>query len=265
MGNAPSIDEPWAPVLDAVNADLTTWRKVHSTLEGRRLVVNAFVGGRTQFLAKAQGMPKHIEQALVKMVRNFIWDDNAHPPISMDTLYLPKTHGGMQLMDLPTRTKAIEATWLRPYLDFSAARPIWAWVADAIFAAHISVSSGHLEPPTTINTFLQNWDVALTSTLPPDLSRLLKTARDLHSGGTSPSPDRTTATALGMRATASSTATMLVLLATFAPLPRSVATICRAHGPTIPSNTAPATHAKPSVKDGTANTLTDALSKPNVS
>ncbi|KAF7799852.1 hypothetical protein EIP86_011094 [Pleurotus ostreatoroseus] len=142
MGNAPSLDETWTQVLGAVNVDLATWRKVHSTLKGRRPGLECL--RRRPHAIPSQGT-------------------------DLNTPHFTKTRGGGQLMDLPTRTKVIEATWLRPYLDFTAARSIWAWVADIIFAAHISVPAGHLEQPVTINTFFQNWDVALTPALPQDL------------------------------------------------------------------------------------------------
>jgi hypothetical protein len=33
------------------------------------------IGGMMQFLAKAKGMPKNIETALTRIMRNFIWNN----------------------------------------------------------------------------------------------------------------------------------------------------------------------------------------------
>jgi hypothetical protein len=41
-------------------------------MAGRKLIVQAVVGGQTQFLTKAQGMPATVEKALTKLIRDFI-------------------------------------------------------------------------------------------------------------------------------------------------------------------------------------------------
>ena len=90
-----------------------------------------FAGGMTQFLMKAQNMPKEIESALVSTIREFIWNSNT-PPISLCSLYAPKCEGGINLLNIPARNKAIKLTWLKAYLDLSPSRPTWAFVTDAI-------------------------------------------------------------------------------------------------------------------------------------
>ena len=40
------------------------------------MIIQMVVGGYMQFLMQAQGMPTKIEDALTKMIRNFIWEDN---------------------------------------------------------------------------------------------------------------------------------------------------------------------------------------------
>ena len=39
---------------------LDQWERVHPTMEGRCLIVQAIVGGVTQYLTQVQGMPKVI-------------------------------------------------------------------------------------------------------------------------------------------------------------------------------------------------------------
>jgi hypothetical protein len=91
-----------------------------------------FVGGMTQFLTKAQGMPKNIESALTKMIRNFIWDDKRSPPISLEQLQRLKENGGINLLDIESRNEAIEVMWIKPYLDLSPSRPDWAFIIDLL-------------------------------------------------------------------------------------------------------------------------------------
>ena len=83
-----------------------------------------FAGGMTQFLAKAQGMPGPIEDALVKIICSFIWDGSSTPPmIGIKRLYSQKERGGIGLLNIPARNKAINLTWLRAYLNLTSLRP----------------------------------------------------------------------------------------------------------------------------------------------
>ena len=77
-------------------------------------------------------MPKQIEDVLVKIVREFVWDFSAVPTIGMARLYSPIDKGGLSLLDICARNKAIDIVRLRTYLDLSPARPKWAHLTDAI-------------------------------------------------------------------------------------------------------------------------------------
>ena len=62
----------------------------------------------TQFLAKAQGMPKPITTALTKLTRDFIWDGRRSPPIGIDRLYLPHSKGGINLLNVQAQNDTID-------------------------------------------------------------------------------------------------------------------------------------------------------------
>ncbi|KAG2050450.1 hypothetical protein BDR06DRAFT_843239, partial [Suillus hirtellus] len=110
IGNKTDDATPWEPILNKINHALKTWNKSHPNLDSKRLIIQMVVGGMTQFLAKAQGMPKHIEAALVKTTRNFIWNDARSPPINLEQLYQPREAGGINLLDIKSRNEAIEIT-----------------------------------------------------------------------------------------------------------------------------------------------------------
>ena len=59
IGNRINDHMPWETVLDKIIRKLEIWGRSHPTLYGKRLIVQAVVGGHTQFLTKAQGMPTH--------------------------------------------------------------------------------------------------------------------------------------------------------------------------------------------------------------
>ena len=57
IGNNANNQTPWEPILDTIKAKLSLWERAHLTLNGKQVIIQAIVGGHTQFLAKAQGMP----------------------------------------------------------------------------------------------------------------------------------------------------------------------------------------------------------------
>jgi len=166
IGNKVKEVTPWEPVLDKVRSTLRCWNKGHPTLDAKRHIVQMFAGGMTQFLTKAQGMPRQIEDALVKIICSFIWDESTAPPtIGINKLYAPKERGSISLLNIPARNKAIDLTWLKAYHDLSPARPNWAFVTDAII--------NHIRPDVDPGSHPSNF--SLTSWSPPTRGHRAKT------------------------------------------------------------------------------------------
>ena len=97
IGNDLRECTPWNPVLDKVRSTLKKWNKASPSLDAKGYIIQMFAGGMTQFLTKAQNMPKEIESALVSIIREFIWNSNA-PSISLRRLYAPKCEGGINFL-----------------------------------------------------------------------------------------------------------------------------------------------------------------------
>lgn len=119
IGNKTDDAMPWEPILNKINNTLKTWKKGHLSLNGKKLIIQMIIGGMTQFFTKAQDMAKHIKMELIKTTRNFIWNDICSPPINIEQLYQPKEKGRIDLLDLKSRNKAIEITWVKVYLNLS--------------------------------------------------------------------------------------------------------------------------------------------------
>ena len=131
-----------------------------------------------QFLMQAQGMPTKIEDALMKMIRNFIWEDNKSPRVTLEYLHYPCEEGGLNLLDIKVRNEAIEIMWMKGYLNLLPLRPTWAKITDiAIDVAAPQTNLG----PVRLNTFLQTWMPATRGErarkLNQDTTRMLKVAR----------------------------------------------------------------------------------------
>ena len=119
-----------------------------------------FAGEMTQFLTVVQGMPKHIETALVKIIREFVWETSAPLMISMARLYA-SIEERINLLSIPARNKAIDLMRLKTYLDLTMIRPKWAFLIDVI------INTLHPDVPPKPPTF------PLTTWSPP-----LKTAKE---------------------------------------------------------------------------------------
>ena len=170
IGNDTQDERPWEPIIDAVHNDLERWKTVYPTIDGKRLIIQAIVGGRTQFLAKAQGIPKRIRKALIKEIRNFLWEDETHRPgIGLDHLENKKDQGGIKLLNLKSRDEAIEIVWLREYLNLTNTCPTWAFVTDILLN---EMTPATLDEKTRQNAFLQKW------TIPTSGKRANKVGKD---------------------------------------------------------------------------------------
>jgi hypothetical protein len=105
IGNHTVDPTPWEIVLDKIRRKLNLWKRSHPTIYGKRLIIQAIVGGHTQFLAAAQGMPPHIETAINNMIREFVWDHDTAPRMALEYLYAPIDEGGLNILNISPVTK----------------------------------------------------------------------------------------------------------------------------------------------------------------
>lgn len=173
IGNGVCQMEPWTRVLDKIDQSLDRWEKSMPTMEGRRLIISMVIGGMTQYLAKVQGMPKEIEDRLVKRIKNFLWADKTHVRVNRETVNAPIESGGRQVLDILAQNEAVMVTWLQSYLNFTDKRATWAYVADAIIANHVPKINETLDNWSKINLFLQSWNTDKKQ-LPKDLHDMIK-------------------------------------------------------------------------------------------
>src|SRR5216683_1197392 len=119
IGNKTKDLTPWEPIIDKISTKLERWRKVHPTLSGRKIIMQMVVGGHTQFLTQAQGMPKETEDTLNRMIKNFIWEDNSSPRIAKETLRNPITEGGLNLCHRLSMRMNCSTIWTTVRADWS--------------------------------------------------------------------------------------------------------------------------------------------------
>lgn len=74
----------------------------------------------------------------------------------------PIEKGGLGILDIPTRNKAIDFTWTKRYMVMNENRPVWACVADILIQKSIPTAGGkHVDERVASNPFLQKWKPAL--------------------------------------------------------------------------------------------------------
>ncbi|OJT01831.1 Transposon TX1 uncharacterized 149 kDa protein [Trametes pubescens] len=179
IGNKVDDATPWTPMMNTMRKNLEHWEKGRPTLHGRKLAVDLEIGGRTQFLAKAQGMPLAVEDKLSRMIADFMWAGDKHPRVDRATLYAPVADGGLGVLCVAARNEAIDLVRLQDYLNLSPTRPRWALVADALFSRAVAAVSKQSDPKARLNYFLQNWKVSTRrkAGLPTDLRRMVMAAQ----------------------------------------------------------------------------------------
>jgi len=177
IGNEANNQAPWEPILNIIKTKLNRWERAHLMLNGKCIILQAIVRGHTQFLAKAQGMPKHIEDALMNIMTTFIWEETK-PRIAMATLQCPTQEGGLNILNVKSRNKAIKIIWLKAYLNFSLFHQKWATVTDHIILA---TAPPHSVEKARDNPFMQTWTALLrghrAKVLNNNIRQMLKTAR----------------------------------------------------------------------------------------
>ncbi len=178
IGNKVDNETPWTPMIETIQKRLSKWAARRPTLYGRKLAVGMEVGGRTQFLAKAQTMPDGVVDRIKKAVKDFMWPGETRPMISKDTLHRAVKEGGLNLLDIEARNDAIDLMWLRAYLNLSPGRPTWAYIADVLISRAVAASAYSVEEDAKVNMFLQSWKVSTTQRggLSEDLRRMLRVA-----------------------------------------------------------------------------------------
>ena len=193
VGNETDPEEPWRPIVEAIQKNFTRWLTHYPTLEGKRLIVQMIAGGKTQFLTRAQGMPNEVTDQLQKMINEFSWEKKVSS-MKIEDLAKEIEKGGRKVMDIKTRNEAIGLMWIKDYLRMGKDRPKWAYMMDEIFRS--IRPKGAKEKPEEIadwNPFTQDWQPKLRDKhIPKRVQQALSLARKHGVTLETPKPDNET-------------------------------------------------------------------------
>ena len=105
------VQKNYAQLKAKVDSTLAAWYNRGLSLIGRVLVVNTLIA--SLFIYKMMVLPKipaNIVKAINNSIRNFIWNGKK-AKIAYTILQNPKKEGGLNLVNLQNRDKALKATW----------------------------------------------------------------------------------------------------------------------------------------------------------
>jgi hypothetical protein len=120
----------WESIIDKIHTDLECWGRIHPTLNGKKTIIQAIIGGCTQFLTRAQGMPPSIRDEIIKEIHTFLWEGDLQAQIAKEMLYDEIANGGINLLNLHSRNEVINIMWLKDFLNMSPTRHTWAYSSD---------------------------------------------------------------------------------------------------------------------------------------
>ncbi|KAK7045288.1 hypothetical protein R3P38DRAFT_2490321, partial [Favolaschia claudopus] len=123
-------------------------------------------------------MPKHIEESLQKMIRDFLWDGKKSR-VSSEAMSASTDTGGKQILDIVARNEAIDLWNLQSYLVQDASRASWCFFVDSLLtnwleSSYIKIPKGQVQ-----NIFIQNIHLPISSRtpLPEQIRRMITTAQ----------------------------------------------------------------------------------------
>jgi hypothetical protein len=180
VGNNINQSAPWGAVLEKQQAIVKRWEKAHPSAKGKKIIIETLIYSLAQYLATVNGMPNHVERAMWKQIKDFIWDGKQRGMVNENILKLAVENGGLGIPDMKARLEAIALNWCKKWLSEPNKRPTWAYIADALMTKDIMNSRGpKVTNKIATNWAMQTWDVkkGKHSNLPVPLKDMINTAR----------------------------------------------------------------------------------------
>ncbi|EJD33856.1 hypothetical protein AURDEDRAFT_76637 [Auricularia subglabra TFB-10046 SS5] len=79
-GNGTENTAAWSMILDKVRDALGRWARFRPSMNGKSIISRAIIGGCTQYLTAAQGMPPDVERKLDRLTLDFLWGGGQETP-----------------------------------------------------------------------------------------------------------------------------------------------------------------------------------------
>ncbi|PPR07432.1 hypothetical protein CVT24_007227 [Panaeolus cyanescens] len=191
IGHKVDNEAIWNKTIDNINSTLQRWECSNLTQEGRHLITNMHIAGKTQYLARVQNMPKSIEKRLERITRNFMWGSKKTkyiPPVKTTILSKDKESGGQKVVDIAAQNNAIELRKLQLYITPERPKPKEAYTLNEILQRSAPGPEAYMDPKARTDFFQQSWQYGEMGKkrVPPFIKNMLKTAENKNLTLTAP-------------------------------------------------------------------------------
>ena len=108
-----NYEEIWMKKFAKFKSKITSWSNRDLTLEGKKLLINAFIMSSMSFLLEIyiDRIPLIFIKETKDLIRTFLWGGKTWR-ISQKTLAMKKCHGGLELPDLDTFIECKKVRWI---------------------------------------------------------------------------------------------------------------------------------------------------------
>ncbi|CAH1276929.1 ZCCHC3 [Branchiostoma lanceolatum] len=130
IGGVRMAEEAWMQRFAKFKAKLDKWRSRKLTLTGKVVVCNFLAAATLWYIAPTFPLPKSVAIKLEREMFAFIWDGRTEL-VARNTFYLPKEKGGLGLVCIPIKAKALLLKTVRKALtkpDTPAAKFTHYWL-----------------------------------------------------------------------------------------------------------------------------------------
>ena len=123
LSNKDTSGDNFNELYTKIKLKLAFWKDRNLSLIGRVRVINIYILSRLWYRTEIFSVPKNLLTEIEKDILDFVWNEKKHE-INKQLLMSCESDGGLQLVDIQSKTGAQRLSWLAkvfklPYDDFN--------------------------------------------------------------------------------------------------------------------------------------------------
>lgn len=112
---AEARNESWTGVINKMKQKVTVWRMRKLSLKGKVVVLNTLVISKLIYPMSVWEMPEWVRKEVKEVIENFLWNGKKRE-IAYNTLIADYKEGGLKLVDVESKLKALRIKYIQNYL-----------------------------------------------------------------------------------------------------------------------------------------------------
>ena len=127
----------WNRIFKGFCQVLTDNQTRQNSFYGRAIIANSLAISKIVYAAQHVILPPHLRKQFVSKLGKFVWrkkaNENTGAPININTLYAPVRDGGINLVSIEIKCKALLIKHIFRIIQLSLVDPVPKWVSFAIY------------------------------------------------------------------------------------------------------------------------------------